>query len=89
MTIELISDPTAAPGVHVAPQEVYSLDLLTFTVVCCQAKRKKSQSVSPFRVLIVEVLGLKLTMQSLVRMMHEVKNRLSLMGDTLRENVPF
>ena len=89
MTIELISDPTAAPGVHVAPQKAYSLDLLTFTAVCRQPKRKKSQSVSLVGVLIVEVLSLKLTMQSLVLMMHEVKNRLSLMGDILRENVLF
>ena len=51
--------------------------------ICRRAKGEESRSVSLVKVLVMEALSLKLNMQSLIIMMHEIKNRLSLMGDTL------
>ena len=52
-------------------------------VVLHPAEREESQPLSPVSVLITKELGLKVNMQSLVLMMHESGNILSLMSDTL------
>ena len=87
MTGGYISDYVAAFGVHIAPREVHSLDLPTSMEVCHRAEGEVSQPVSSVGELTAEPLGLKLHRQLLVLMMHGSEKSLSLMGDTLRENI--
>ena len=90
MTGDQISDFALASRIHIVHRETRSSDLPAYAVVRDHAKGEESQLVSPIRVFVVEVLGLKLNMQSLVLIMHGSENRLSLMGDTLHfALIPF